>query len=85
MTRMRAVDAIVQILIKEGATEAFGLPGAAMREQELSSEPPVQAERRHGGEVSFPLKLYDGAWVLSDRRRPTAFSEEALMQVKKGT
>jgi len=27
---MRAVDAIVQILIKEGATEAFGLPGAAI-------------------------------------------------------
>ena len=30
MTRMRTVDAIVQILEKEGATEAFGLPGAAI-------------------------------------------------------
>lgn len=27
MPKMRAVDAIVQILEKEGATEAFGLPG----------------------------------------------------------
>jgi len=30
MTRMRAVDAIAQILVKEGATQAFGVPGAAI-------------------------------------------------------
>ena len=30
MPKMRAVDAIVQILHKEGAVEAFGLPGAAI-------------------------------------------------------
>ena len=29
MTHMRAVDAIVQILEKEGATQAFGVPRAA--------------------------------------------------------
>ena len=30
MSRMRAVDAIVRILEKEGATQAFGVPGAAI-------------------------------------------------------
>ncbi|MDO5672310.1 MAG: glyoxylate carboligase [Actinomycetaceae bacterium] len=30
MARMRAVDAIVQILEKEGSTQAFGVPGAAI-------------------------------------------------------
>lgn len=30
MTRMRAADAAVAILVKEGAIEAFGLPGAAI-------------------------------------------------------
>lgn len=42
MTRMRTVDAIVQILEKEGATEAFGLPGAAIN-------PFYAAMREHGG------------------------------------
>ena len=42
MTRMRTVDAIVQILEKEGATEAFGLPGAAIN-------PFYSAMRAHGG------------------------------------
>ena len=42
MTRMRTVDAIVQILEKEGATEAFGLPGAAIN-------PFYSAMREHGG------------------------------------
>ena len=30
MARMRAVDAIIQILVKEGVTHAFGVPGAAI-------------------------------------------------------
>ena len=42
MTRMRTVDAIVMILEKEGATEAFGLPGAAIN-------PLYSAMRAHGG------------------------------------
>jgi len=42
MTKMRAVDAIVQILEKEGATEAFGLPGAAIN-------PLYSAMKVHGG------------------------------------
>ncbi|MFC0626227.1 glyoxylate carboligase [Kribbella deserti] len=42
MARMRAVDAAVLILAKEGATQAFGLPGAAIN-------PFYSAIRRHGG------------------------------------
>ncbi|UYQ77375.1 glyoxylate carboligase [Glutamicibacter sp. JL.03c] len=42
MPKMRAVDAIVQILEKEGATEAFGLPGAAIN-------PLYSAMKDHGG------------------------------------
>lgn len=42
MTHMRAADAIVQILVKEGATQAFGVPGAAIN-------PLYSALRSHGG------------------------------------
>ncbi|WP_067691332.1 glyoxylate carboligase [Nocardia jejuensis] len=42
MTRMRAVDAAVLILEKERATQAFGLPGAAIN-------PFYSAMRAHGG------------------------------------
>ncbi|RNI20418.1 glyoxylate carboligase [Flexivirga caeni] len=42
MTRMQAVDAAVLIMEKEGATQAFGLPGAAIN-------PLYAAMRRHGG------------------------------------
>jgi tartronate-semialdehyde synthase len=30
MAKMRVVDAIVQVLLKEGVTAAFGVPGAAI-------------------------------------------------------
>ncbi len=42
MTRMRAVDAAVLILEKEGATQTFGLPGAAIN-------PFYAAMQAHGG------------------------------------
>lgn len=42
MAKMRAVDAAVLILEKEGATQAFGLPGAAIN-------PFYSAMRAHGG------------------------------------
>ncbi|QGH68944.1 glyoxylate carboligase [Pseudactinotalea sp. HY158] len=42
MARMRAVDAAVAILAKEGATQAFGLPGAAIN-------PLYSAMKDHGG------------------------------------
>ncbi|WP_405484755.1 glyoxylate carboligase [Nocardia sp. NBC_00511] len=42
MARMRTVDAAVLILEKEGATQAFGLPGAAIN-------PFYSAMKKHGG------------------------------------
>ncbi|PXX60459.1 thiamine pyrophosphate-dependent enzyme, partial [Nocardia tenerifensis] len=42
MARMRTVDAAVLILEKEGASQAFGLPGAAIN-------PFYSAMRAHGG------------------------------------
>ncbi|HCM94039.1 MAG TPA: glyoxylate carboligase [Glutamicibacter sp.] len=42
MPKMRAIDAVVQILAKEGAIEAFGLPGAAIN-------PLYSAMKAHGG------------------------------------
>ena len=42
MTRMRSVEAAVLILEKEGATQAFGLPGAAIN-------PFYRAMKDHGG------------------------------------
>lgn len=59
MTRMRAVDAIVQILVKEGATEAFGLPGAAIN-------PLYSAMRRHGGIRHTLARHVEGASHMAD-------------------
>lgn len=59
MTRMRAVDAIVQILIKEDATEAFGLPGAAIN--------PLYAAMRENGGVRHTLARHvEGASHMAD-------------------
>lgn len=59
MTRMRAVDAIVQILVKEGATEAFGLPGAAIN-------PLYAAMREHGGVRHTLARHVEGASHMAD-------------------
>ena len=59
MTRMRAVDAIVQILIKEGATEAFGLPGAAIN-------PLYSAMRQNGGIRHTLARHVEGASHMAD-------------------
>ncbi|GAA5203085.1 glyoxylate carboligase [Microbacterium jejuense] len=59
MTRMRAVDAIVQILIREGATEAFGLPGAAIN-------PLYSAMRAHGGIRHTLARHVEGASHMAD-------------------
>jgi tartronate-semialdehyde synthase len=59
MTRMRAVDAIVQILHKEGATEAFGLPGAAIN--------PFYSALKVNGNVRHPLARHvEGASHMAD-------------------
>ncbi|MDH4585430.1 response regulator [Pseudomonas sp. BN415] len=85
----RAIERNIDIILLKpfplhelGNVVLHGLPGGALRES--SAEQPAQADRRRGGEVNFPLKLYDGAWVLSDRRRPAASSDEPLKQAKKG-
>ncbi|QMU96583.1 glyoxylate carboligase [Microbacterium esteraromaticum] len=59
MTRMRAVDAIVQILIKEGADEAFGLPGAAIN-------PLYSAMRANGGIRHTLARHVEGASHMAD-------------------
>ncbi len=88
----RAIERNIDIILLKpfplhelGNVVLHGLPTGALRDQESPAEQPVQVDRRRGGEVNFPLKLYDGAWVLSDRRRPAASSEEPLKQIKKGT
>ncbi|MFF2272343.1 glyoxylate carboligase [Agromyces sp. NPDC058136] len=65
MTRMRAVDAIVQILIKEGATEAFGLPGAAIN-------PLYSAMRANGGIRHTLARHVEGASHMADGYSRTA-------------
>jgi tartronate-semialdehyde synthase len=59
MTEMRTVDAIVAILQKEGATEAFGLPGAAIN-------PFYSAMKTHGGVRHTLARHVEGASHMAD-------------------
>jgi tartronate-semialdehyde synthase len=59
MPRMRAVDAIALILEKEGATEAFGLPGAAIN-------PLYSALKAHGGIRHTLARHVEGASHMAD-------------------
>ncbi|GLU90834.1 glyoxylate carboligase [Agromyces sp. NBRC 114283] len=59
MTRMRTVDAAVLILEREGATEAFGLPGAAIN-------PFYSAMRAHGGIRHTLARHVEGASHMAD-------------------
>ena len=59
MTRMRAVDAAVRILELEGATQTFGLPGAAIN-------PFYDAMRRHGGIRHILARHVEGASHMAD-------------------
>ena len=59
MTKMRTVDAIVAILKKEGATEAFGLPGAAIN-------PFYSAMRNDGGIRHTLARHVEGASHMAD-------------------
>ncbi|MCM3660603.1 glyoxylate carboligase [Georgenia satyanarayanai] len=59
MPRMRAVDAAVAILEKEGATQTFGLPGAAIN-------PFYDAMRRHGGVSHVLARHVEGASHMAD-------------------
>ncbi|HBX80682.1 MAG TPA: glyoxylate carboligase [Propionibacteriaceae bacterium] len=59
MARMRAVDAIVQILLKEGVTQAFGVPGAAIN-------PLYSAMRAHGGIGHVLARHVEGASHMAE-------------------
>lgn len=59
MTRMRTVDAIALILEKEGSTETFGLPGAAIN-------PLYSAMRAHGGIRHTLARHVEGASHMAD-------------------
>ena len=59
MTRMRTVDAAVRILEIEGATQAFGLPGAAIN-------PFYSAMRAHGGIRHTLARHVEGASHMAD-------------------
>ena len=59
MSKMRTVDAAVAILEKEGAIEAFGLPGAAIN-------PFYSAMREHGGIRHTLARHVEGASHMAD-------------------
>ncbi|HEY3014368.1 MAG TPA: glyoxylate carboligase [Nocardioides sp.] len=59
MARMRAVDAAVLILEKEGATQLFGLPGAAIN-------PFYSAMRKHGGLKHVLARLVEAASHMAE-------------------
>ncbi|GAB3256673.1 glyoxylate carboligase [Arthrobacter pigmenti] len=59
MPKMRAVDAAVAILEKEGATQAFGLPGAAIN-------PFYSAMRAHGGIRHVLARHVEGASHMAE-------------------
>src|SRR3954452_25512013 len=59
MTRMRTVDAAVRILEIEGATQAFGLPGAAIN-------PFYAAMRAHGGIKHVLARHVEGASHMAE-------------------
>jgi tartronate-semialdehyde synthase len=59
MTRMRTVDAAVLILEIEGATQAFGLPGAAIN-------PFYSAMRAHGGIKHVLARHVEGASHMAE-------------------
>ncbi|MFP5071711.1 glyoxylate carboligase [Pseudonocardia nantongensis] len=59
MTRMKAVDAAVAILEIEGATQAFGVPGAAIN-------PFYAAMRRHGSIAHVLARHVEGAAHMAE-------------------
>jgi tartronate-semialdehyde synthase len=65
MTRMRAVDVIVRILEIEGATQAFGVPGAAIN-------PLYSAMRAHGGIRHVLARHVEGASHMAEGFTRTA-------------
>ncbi len=66
MAKMRAIDAAVCVMAKEGITQAFGIPGAAIN-------PLYSALRRHGGIKHVLARHMEGASHMAEgytRARP---------------
>jgi tartronate-semialdehyde synthase len=59
MTRMRAIDAAVTVLAREGVTVAFGVPGAAIN-------PLYSALRAHGGITHILARHVEGASHMAE-------------------
>lgn len=61
MAKMRAVDAAMYVLEKEGITTAFGVPGAAIN-------PFYSAMRKHGGIRHILARHVEGASHMANGR-----------------
>lgn len=59
MAKMRAVDAAMYVLEKEGITTAFGVPGAAIN-------PFYSAMRKHGGIRHILTRHVEGASHMAE-------------------
>ena len=82
MTKMRAIEAAVLILEKEGATEAFGLPGAAINP--LYAAAGVAAAIYGAGPrtvLESNAKRADEHLVLEDLRRATKVVARTLLDL----
>ncbi len=75
MAKMRAVDAAMYVLEKEGITTAFGVPGAAIN-------PFYSAMRKHGGIRHILARHVEGASHMAEglhvRRQVILGSARAL-------
>lgn len=63
MAKMRAVDAAMYVLEKEGITTAFGIPGAAIN-------PFYSAMRKHGGIRHILARHVEGASHMAEGLYP---------------
>ncbi|HSU21919.1 MAG TPA: thiamine pyrophosphate-binding protein, partial [Variovorax sp.] len=59
MTKMTAIEAAVRVMEKEGVTQAFGVPGAAIN-------PLYAALRRHGGIAHILARHVEGASHMAE-------------------
>ena len=59
MAKMRAIEAAVHVLEKEGVTQAFGVPGAAIN-------PLYAALRKHGGIAHVLARHVEGAAHMAE-------------------
>ncbi|WP_038492340.1 glyoxylate carboligase [Collimonas arenae] len=59
MAKMRAVDAVIHVLAKEGCLQAFGVPGAAIN-------PLYSAMKRHGGIEHVLARHVEGASHMAE-------------------